>query len=82
MFNNGLINLIPVCKVSQQRPHPSALDYQALRSFLTEFHDHELVAERMAAVDGGEQREVLYVPLEEAVLRKLLEQIEEQQAAG
>ena len=55
---------------------------QALRSFLTEFHDHELVAERTAAIDGGEQREVLYVPLEEGVLRKLLEQIEQSQQAA
>ncbi|KAG1662371.1 hypothetical protein FOA52_006632 [Chlamydomonas sp. UWO 241] len=47
---------------------------QALRGFLAEFHDHELVAERMAALDGGEQREVLYVPLDEDTLRKLLEE--------
>ena len=64
------------------KPEPPPPHSQALRSFLTEFHDHELVAERMAALDGGEQREVLYAPLEEGVLRKLLEQMEAQQQAA
>lgn len=45
---------------------------QALRGFLAEFTDHELVAERMASLHG-EEREVLYVPMDEDVLRKLLE---------
>ena len=61
-------------------PHPSSHPIrQALRSFLTEFRDHELVAERTATLDGGEQREVLYSPLEEGVLRKILEQMDQQQ---
>ncbi|GAX72753.1 hypothetical protein CEUSTIGMA_g209.t1 [Chlamydomonas eustigma] len=54
---------------------------QALRGFLTEFHDHELLAERMAAIDGGEQREVLFIPLEEETLRKLLEEMSAQMQA-
>lgn len=56
--------------------HLRALNFmfaaQALRGFLAEFTDHELVAERMASLHG-EEREVLHVPMEEDVLRKLLE---------
>ena len=42
---------------------------QALRGFLAEFYDHELVSQR---VGGEEQREVLYVPMDQKALRKLL----------
>jgi origin recognition complex subunit 2 len=42
---------------------------QALRGFLAEFYDHELVSQR---VGGDEQREVLYVPMDQEALRKLL----------